>query len=271
MTSPSSDLNHHLSIKQAEAGIFARKIQNQNYHSLTFSNIWVEQAVSQKYLDFKLNFQKQLENAIHTVNKTIRSMRKFQNILLGSSLINDYGDIISDLGKDSSFHLKLESVQHNAALAINSAIRGTSKKSLTGAGYVDHFNKDGGTGNYVALLRYKEDRSDAYLIYPIPSSNKTYQARNMQNVPHYKPSIFFSKIFSLLTIREWNNAHNISQYKAKQKLLKKTILEWNKLDLNIRSSKTFSVFLKNILKFIRPSSCSIPKGIKYITRLAKTG
>ena len=244
MTSPSSDLNHHLSIKQAEAGIFARKIQNQNYHSLTFSNIWVEQAVSQKYLDFKLNFQKQLENAIHTVNKTIRSMRKFQNILLGSSLINDYGDIISDLGKDSSFHLKLESVQHNAALAINSAIRGTSKKSLTGAGYVDHFNKDGGTGNYVALLRYKEDRSDAYLIYPIPSSNKTYQARNMQNVPHYKPSIFFSKIFSLLTIREWNNAHNISQYKAKQKLLKKTILEWNKLDLNIRNSETLSGFIK---------------------------
>ena len=253
MTSSSSDLNHHLSIKQAEAGIFARKIQNQNYHSLIFSNIWVEQDVSQKYLDFKLNFQKQLENAIHTVNKTIRSMRKFQK-LLGSSLINnhksfirphlDYGDIISDLGKDSSFHLKLESVQHNAALAINSAIRGTSKKSLTGAGYVDHFNKDGGTGNYFALLRYKEDRSDAYLIYPIPSSNKTYQARNMQNVPHYKPSIFFSKIFSLLTIREWNNAHNISQYKAKQILLKKTILEWNKLDLNIRNSETLSGFIK---------------------------
>ena len=49
-------------------------------------------------------------------------------------------------------------------------------------------------------------------------------------------------------------------------------LSLNNLDLKIRNSKTFSVFQKSILKFIRPSSnsifnCHSPEGIKLITRL----
>ena len=51
-----------------------------------------------------------------------------------------------------------------------------------------------------------------------------------------------------------------------------TIIEWNKLDHNIRNSSSFNIFRKNILKFIRPSdnsffNCHTPKGIKFVTRL----
>ena len=46
-----------------------------------------------------------------------------------------------------------------------------------------------------------------------------------------------------------------------------TILEWNKLDLNIRNSETLSVFLKKNLQFLRASPntasrCCIAKRIK---------
>ena len=51
-----------------------------------------------------------------------------------------------------------------------------------------------------------------------------------------------------------------------------TIIEWNKLDHNIRNSSSFNIFRKSILKFIRPSAnslfnCNNPKEIKFITRL----
>ena len=70
---------------------------------------------------------------------------------------HDYGDIISDLANNYSFHLKLKSFQYNAVLAITSTIRGTSKeKKLSGAGSLNHFNKGGGTKNFVALLRYRK-------------------------------------------------------------------------------------------------------------------
>ena len=51
-----------------------------------------------------------------------------------------------------------------------------------------------------------------------------------------------------------------------------TIIEWNKLDHNIRNSSSFNIFKKSILKFIRPSAnsffnCRNPKGTKFIRRL----
>ena len=55
-------------------------------------------------------------------------------------------------------------------------------------------------------------------------------------------------------------------------IINSLIIEWNKLDHNIRNSSSFNIFRKKILKFIRPSVNSFfnshnPKGIKFITRL----
>ena len=42
----------------------------------------------------------------------------------------DYGDIIYNQAYNISFHQKLESIQHNSALTIKGAIRGTSTEKL---------------------------------------------------------------------------------------------------------------------------------------------
>ena len=51
-----------------------------------------------------------------------------------------------------------------------------------------------------------------------------------------------------------------------------TVIEWNKLDLNIRNSKNLTNFKGNILKFTRPSEnsvflCNNPKGIQLLSWL----
>ena len=50
------------------------------------------------------------------------------------------------------------------------------------------------------------------------------------------------------------------------------VIEWNKLDLNIRNSESLSIFKKSLLKFIRLSGSSVfnchnPRGIELLTRL----
>ena len=54
--------------------------------------------------------------------------------------------------------------------------------------------------------------------------------------------------------------------------IQSSIIEWSKLDPNLRNSKKFRIFKNNILKFIRPKPNSFfnyfnLKGIRLITRL----
>ena len=51
-----------------------------------------------------------------------------------------------------------------------------------------------------------------------------------------------------------------------------TLIEWKNLDINIRSSESYTTFKKSILRFIRPSenpifNCHNPSGSKLITML----
>ena len=67
-------------------------------------------------------------------------LRKFQQILPRLFLLImyktfitsrvDYADIIYDQTYNSAFHDKLESIQHNACLAITAAIRATSTEKI---------------------------------------------------------------------------------------------------------------------------------------------
>ena len=91
--------------------------------------------------------------------------------------------------------------------------------------------------------------------------------------PHYLFKLIPSRSSSFVT----RNIHSIPFFKTRHTFLKKsffpsTIIEWNKLDHNIRNSSSFNIFKKRILKFIRPSAnsffnCHNPKGIKFIIRL----
>ena len=73
------------------------------------------------------------------------------------------------------------------------------------------------------------------------------------------------------------NTNNIPQFKVKHNFFQNSfflsmVIEWNKLDLNIRNSESLSIFKKSLLKFIRLSGSSVfnchnPRGIELLTRL----
>ena len=130
--------------KQAQEVIFSRKLQKSVYPALHFNNIVVTQSTTQKhlrmFLSVKLDFQGHLKNIYSKVNKTIALLCKLHNTLprlplltINKSFIRphlDYGDVMYDQAYTASFYQKIESIQYNSALAITSAIRGTSKEKL---------------------------------------------------------------------------------------------------------------------------------------------
>ena len=64
----------------------------------------------------------------------------------------------------------------------------------------------------------------------------------------------------------------MTHYFFKNSFFPSTVIEWNKIDKNIRKSESLNIFKKSILEFIRPSqnrvyNCHNPKGIKLLTRL----
>ena len=73
------------------------------------------------------------------------------------------------------------------------------------------------------------------------------------------------------------NTNYIPQFKVKHNFFRNSffpsvVIEWNKLDLNIRNFESLNVFKNSLLKFIRPSgncafNCHNPRGVKLLTRL----
>ena len=115
---------------------------------------------SQKILIFR-NFAE-----IKFRNHEIGLLRKLNNALPRLPLLTiyksfirshlDYGDIIYGQAYAASFHRKIESVQYNSALAITGAIRGTSKEKLYHELGLESLEKEDGTGNRAAFIKYSE-------------------------------------------------------------------------------------------------------------------
>ena len=81
---------------------------------------------------------------------------------------------------------------------------------------------------------FKENKP-VYLFNLIPTKDSNYNTKNTDKITllHTKYN-FFKKSF-----------------------LPSSVIEWNKLDPNLRSTATPSVFKKNLLKFVRPSRNSV--------------
>ena len=110
--------------------------------------------------------------------------------------------------------------------------------------------KEDDTGNCAAFLRFSDTKCPKYLFNIIPTSVSTYNTRNTNNIPLFKVK------------------HNFFQ----NSFFPSAVIEWNKLDLNIRNSESLNIFKKTLLNFIRPSgstvfNCHNPKGVKLLTRL----
>ena len=97
-----------------------------------------------------------------------------------------------------------------------------------------------------------ENENPKYLFSLIPTRHLLYSTENKHNIPIV------------------NTKHNF----FKNSFFPSSIIEWNNLDPHLRKSENCSVFKRNILKFIWPSSnivynCHNPRGICLMTRLRR--
>ena len=130
--------------KEAQEVIFSRKAVKVSHPSIIFNTVPVAQTTCQKhlglYLDEKLNFHDHINAKILKANKGIGIIKRLSNTLPRNSLLTicksfirphlDYCDIIYDQPNNESFCIKIEHIQHNAALALTGAIKGTSQTKL---------------------------------------------------------------------------------------------------------------------------------------------
>ena len=248
--------------KQAQEEIFSRKTKKEYHPPLAFNNNNVSETNSQKHLsavlDNRLSFEDHLKMTLNKVNKTIGLRRKLHNILPRSALLIiyksfirlhlDYGDIIYDQAYNASFHQNLELSQYNSCLAITGAIRGTSGEKLYEGLGLESLQLRRWFRKLSCFYKLLKSEHRHYLFKLIPSRSSSYIIRNIHNIPFFKTRHTFLKNCFFLP----------------------TIIEWNKLDHNIRNFSSLNIFRKSILKLIRPSAnslCNCPKGIKFITRL----
>ena len=245
--------------KQAQEIIFSRKTEKNFHPSLRFNNSIVSQSLSQKhlgiFLDARVTFEEHLKVTTTKVYKTIGLLRKLQKTLPRPVLLTmykafvrphlDYGAIIYDEAYNETFHKKLESIQYNAYLALSGAIRGSSRQKLYHELGWESLQCQRWYRKLCLFYKIFKENKPVYLFNLIPSKNSNYNTRNTDKITpfHTKHNFFKNSFFP------------------------STVIEWNKLDPNLRSAASLSVFKKNLLKFIRPSpnsvfNCHNYKGIK---------
>ena len=250
--------------KQAQELIFFRKVQTTNHPSLFFNENVVPKTTLQKhlgmFLDSKLNFSENLKTIFQKTNKTIGLHCKLQTLLPRAPLITiyksfirphlDYGDIIYDQTFNMSFQQKMETIQYNAALAITGAIRGYSREKLYQELGLETPQQQRWYRKLCCFYKILTSQSPKYLYSIIPIHNMSYRTRQCNKIP----------------------AMNVKHDFFKNTFFSSTIMEWNKLDWEIKSSESIATFKKRILSFIRPSAnsksnCHNPRGIKLLSQL----
>ena len=162
----------------------------------------------------------------------------------------NFGDFIYDQVYNVSIHQKIERIQYNVALAITGAIRGTSREKLYHELGFESLVSRRWYRKLCCFYKVFKTQSPRYLFEVIPTAKRAYITRNNDKLPHFKVK------------------HNY----FKNSFFPSTVIEWNKLDLNIHNSKSLTSFKSKVLKFISPSEnsiflCNNPKGIRLLTRL----
>ena len=141
-----------------------------------------------------------------------------------------------------------DSIQYNPALAITRAIRRTSKEKLYQKLGFEFLQSTRWLQKLSLFYKIIKSESPSYLYYL--KAITSYSTTNSENLPPIRTNhSFFKNTFFPFTI-----------------------IEWNKLDLNIRCSPSYKLFRKLILEFIRTQPNSIfnvcnSLGLTYLTRL----
>lgn len=122
-------------MKQAEEVRILRKTQKQNHQLWYYNNSVLKQVTSQKIFlkllgtnwNSKIFWRHKLHKAVGNV-LPIPSLFTIYKLFGKSHL--DFGDIIYDQAFNQAFHLRLERITYNPALAITGAMRDTPKSGI---------------------------------------------------------------------------------------------------------------------------------------------
>ena len=178
---------------------------------------------------------------ISKAEKGISVIKKLYNILQRNALLTiyksfvrphlDYGDIVYDQPTNQSFSNKIEAVQYNAALAITSAIKGTSTTNFYKESGIESLSFRRWFRRLCTFYKIKTQRAPKYLYKLIPPKNNTYDTRSTHSV-----GLYFC-----------------SANTFKYSFFPYAMRGWNKLDLQLRNEKSFKKFRNTLLKLGRPT------------------
>ena len=146
------------------------------------------------------------------------------------------------------FSHKIESVQHNAVLAITGAIRGTSKEKLYQELGLESLRNRRWLRRMSYLYKIILTKSPPYLNELIPPLQKSHRYPGCFKTLRCRTELFRNSFLSF------------------------TVNEWTKLDSDIKNSDSYGIFRKKPLAFIRPVGNSMygihdPFEVKLINRL----
>ena len=283
-----SDMNHDLDLitswanqwrmsfnpdrnKQAVELIFSRKNTKTKHPVLLFNKTPVSAVLQHKHLgmilDSRLSFSAHIQAAIAKARKAIGMLKFMSKYLSRSTLDNlfklyvrphlDYGDVIYHIPQSDDACLgnyqmvKLESVQYSAALAVSGTWRGTSKERLYEELGWESLSDRRWYRRLVLLYKFINNTTPDYTRFPIPALHlSNYSLRTQPSAGQI-----------------WARTE-----KFKSSFYPNSLLEWNRLDPEIRESPSLSIFKKKLLLKIRPVHNSVygiynPKGISYLTQL----
>ena len=233
--------------EQAQEVIFSRKIKKLLHPTLLFNSIPLSKSLFQKHLGLTLEIKLTSRNIQKVLPKKSSLFTIYKNFIRSRL---DYADIIYDQPYNSAFHDKLESIQHNACLAITGAIRGTSTEKIYQELGLESLKSRRWFRKLCHFYKIFNEKSPLYLFNLIPNLNRVHNTRLSYNIPPIK----------------------LRDDYFKNSFFPSALTEWNKLDLNIRNSESLNTFKKRLLNFIRPCTNSIfdihnPLGTMLLTRL----
>ena len=259
--------------KQAIELIFSTKRDNSDHPMLYFNNLRVTKLDKHKHLGFvldsKLSFLSHINAAISKSRKALGILKLLSKYLSRETINSlcklyirphlDYGDVIYHiLNKEDSHHChgnflmqKLESVQYSAALAITGAWRGTSREKICRElGWESLYSRRWSRRLFM-LYKIINNLMPDYISEHIPNMNQSNY--NLRNNP----------VIGQIRART-------DKYKAS--FFPDSLLEWSKLDPEIRQSPSINAFKSRLLSLIRPPSNSIfgiydPQGLAFLTQL----
>lgn len=126
--------------------------------------------------------------------------------------------------------MKLKSYEYNAALAINGAVKGSSREKLYQELSLGTLLKRRWLRRFSLFYKIEKNKSPSCLFRLMPTSNRMHITRNINN------------------LKGINVKHNF----FKNSNFSSVISEWNKLDLKILDSNTSESFKEQTLKFAVP-------------------